>query len=408
MDFIVKYSIPENLTTSPNFLYIGYIFTHSSSMYFMIGRHEADVIREIREAIIKKLNRKPLHVGDNVVGMDVHLNQLKSLIKTELDEVRTIGVYGIGGIGKTTIAMAIYNDISSQFDGSTFLRNVGGKCEDGLLELQKTLLQDILKGKRLEFNSTSEGINVIKGRLCSKRVLIVLDDVDDIEQLNNLAGKIGWYGAKSRIIITTKDTHLLKRHGVDAIYEVKELNHEEATELFNWWAFKQNIPKFEEDFESLSHCVIEYAKGLPIALEVLGGFLFGKNTDEWRSALHKLEKTPDKKVQSALRVSYDRLDNATKGIFLDIACFFKGEDKDFVSRILGKSAKSEIKVLHERCLITISENKLYMHDLLQQMGHEIIRQKYSKDPERSSRLWDSNDVVNVLTRNEVRAKLILF
>ena len=84
----------------------------------MIGRHEADVIREIREAIIKKLNRKPLHVGDNVVGMDVHLNQLKSLIKTELDEVRTIGVYGIGGIGKTTIAMAIYNDISSQFDGS--------------------------------------------------------------------------------------------------------------------------------------------------------------------------------------------------------------------------------------------------------------------------------------------------
>ena len=377
-------------------------------MYFMIGRHEADVIRKICEAIIKELNRKPLHVGDNVVGMDVHLNQLKSLIKTELDEVRTIGVYGIGGIGKTTIAMAIYNDISSQFDGSSFLRNVGGKYEDGLLELQKTLLQDILKGKRLEFNDTSEGINVIKGRLCSKRVLIVLDDVDDIKQLDNLAGKIGWYGAKSRIIITTKDTHLLKRHGVDEIYEVKELNHEEATELFNWWAFKQNILKFEEDFESLSQCVIEYCKGLPIALEVLGGFLFGKNTDEWRSALHKLEKTPDKKVQSALRVSYDRLDDPTKGIFLDIACFFKGEDKDFVSRILGKSAKSEIKVLHERCLITISENKLYMHDLLQQMGHEIIRQKYSKDPERSSRLWDSNDVVNVLTRNEVRAKLILF
>ncbi|RVW60067.1 TMV resistance protein N [Vitis vinifera] len=284
------------------------------SGYHVDDQHEADVIREIREAIIKKLNRKPLHVGDNVVGMDVHLNQLKSLIKTELDEVRTIGVYGIGGIGKTTIAMAIYNDISSQFDGSTFLRNVGGKCEDGLLELQKTLLQDILKGKRLEFNSTSEGINVIKGRLCSKRVLIVLDDVDDIEQLNNLAGKIGWYGAKSRIIITTKDTHLLKRHGVDAIYEVKELNHEEATELFNWWAFKQNIPKFEEDFESLSHCVIEYAKGLPIALEVLGGFLFGKNTDEWRSALHKLEKTPDKKVQSALRGT-----KKIEGLFIDMS-----------------------------------------------------------------------------------------
>ena len=100
-----------------------------------------------------------------------------------------VGIYGIGGIGKTTIAMAVYNDISSQFDGSTFLKGVGEKSKGGLLELQRTLFQDIIKGKRPKFSDTSEGINVIKERLHTKRVLIVLDDVNELDQLENLAGK---------------------------------------------------------------------------------------------------------------------------------------------------------------------------------------------------------------------------
>ena len=354
--------------TSPiSFILIIFVI-NSNLMYLMIHRHEAEVIQKIREVIITRLNHKPLYVGDNVVGMELHLKQLKSLIKTELDDVHMVGIYGIGGIGKTTIAMAFYNDVSSRFDGSSFLRGVGEKSKGGLLELQKKLLEDILKCQSPKFSDTSKGINVIKERLRMKRVLIVLDDVDELEQLENLAGKNGWYGAKSTIIITTKDTSLLSQHGVNQFYEVKELNREEAIELFNWWAFKQNIPKPKEDFAILSHRVVEYAKGLPIALKVLGGFLFGKKIDEWKSALHKLEKIPHMKVQNVLKVSYERLDDIEKEIFLDIACFFKGEDKDFVSRILGRYAEIGIKVLHERCLITISENKLDMHDLLQQMG----------------------------------------
>ena len=370
----------------------------------MIDKHEAEVIQKIREVIITRLNRKPLYVGDNIVGMDFHLKQLKSLVKTELDDVHMVGIYGIGGIGKTTIAMAFYNDISSRFDGSSFLRGVGEKSKGGLLELQKKLLKDILKCESTDFDDTSEGINVIKKRLCSKRVLIVLDDVEELEQLENLAGKNGWYGPKSTIIITTKDTSLLSQHGVNILYEVKELNHKEAIDLFNWWAFKQNIPKPKEDFESLSHCVVGYAKGLPIALKVLGGFLFGKKIDEWKSALHKLEKIPHMKVQSVLKVSYERLDRTEKEIFLDIACFFKGKDKDLVSRILGRYVDIGIKVLHERCLITISQNKLDMHDLLQQMGQEIVRQKSPKEPGKMSRLWDFNDIDSMLTRNTVRVK----
>ena len=379
----------------------------------MIGRSEAKFIQKIRGDIIiilNNMNHKPLHVGDNIVGMDFHLEQLKSLIKTELDEVHMVGICGIGGIGKTTISMAIYNDISSQFDGSSFLGNIGRKGEDYLLKLQKTLLRDILKFKRRddepEFSNISEGINVIKERLRLKRVLIVLDDVDNYMQLENLAGKHGWYGAKSIIIITTKDKHLLDQHDVKALYEVQKLNHEKSAELFNWWAFKQNTPKI--GFESLSNSVVKYADGLPIALKVLGGLLYMESIDEWTSELHKLKKIPDGIVQSVLKVSYDHLDDICKEIFLDIACFFRGKDKDFVSRILGSNAMMGIKVLNDRCLLTISENRLDMHDLVQQMGREIVRQECLKEPGNRSRIWDRNDVNSVLTRNTVRAKCILF
>ena len=45
-----------------------------------------------------------LYVGKNIVGMDYHLEQLKALINIELNDVHMIGIYGLGGIGKTTIA----------------------------------------------------------------------------------------------------------------------------------------------------------------------------------------------------------------------------------------------------------------------------------------------------------------
>ncbi|XP_034674595.1 disease resistance protein RPV1-like [Vitis riparia] len=104
-------------------------------------------------------------------------------------------------------------------------------------------------------------------------------------------------------------------------------------------------------------------------------------------------------VQSVLKVSYDKLDHTCQEIFLDIACFFRRKHKDFVSRILGSYAMMGIKVLNDRCLLTISENKLDMHDLVQQMGQEIVRQECLKEPGNRSRLWDPDDVVRVLTRN---------
>jgi hypothetical protein len=68
---------------------------------------------------------------------------------------------------------------------------------------------------------------MIASRIRQRRVLIILDDVDEDEQVEQLAGSHDWFGQGSRIIITSRDLHFLKRF-VDNTYEVKELNDTKA------------------------------------------------------------------------------------------------------------------------------------------------------------------------------------
>jgi hypothetical protein len=66
----------------------------------------------------------------------------------------------------------------------------------------------------------------------------------------------------------------------------------------------------------LSKRVIGYAKGNPLALKVLGSYLRFKSEIEWYSALNKLKEVPNAEIHEVLRLSYDKLDNIDKNIFL--------------------------------------------------------------------------------------------
>ncbi|XP_023926798.1 disease resistance protein Roq1-like [Quercus suber] len=199
-----------------------------------------------------------------------------------------VGILGVGGIGKTTIAKAIYNLIAHQFEGSCFLTNIREhyKQEFGLVQLQETLLYEILRYARSsKVGDVDRGINVIKHRLCSKRVLLILDNVDHLSQLEALARNCDWFGLGSRIIITTRNKSLLTNHEVNFTYQVKEMNHNEALQLFSWDAFKRDKPT--EEYVELTECAIHYAGGLPLALMVLVSNLYGKSIIQWKSALDK-------------------------------------------------------------------------------------------------------------------------
>ena len=117
-----------------------------------------------------------------------------------------------------------------------------------------------------------------------------------------LAGEHDWFGPGNRIIITTRDVHVLKTHRVDEIYEVKGFYDKDAFQLFFLKAFKKEhvLNKYLVMFEEF----LKYATGLPLALEVLGSFLFEKNTNEWKIALKRLKEYPNTKgeILSSYRV----------------------------------------------------------------------------------------------------------
>ncbi|XP_059455226.1 TMV resistance protein N-like [Corylus avellana] len=322
--------------------------------------NEAKFIEELVHEVSGIVNHTYLHVAKHLVGIKSRAQKIISLLSIhEKKDVRMVGILGTGGIGKTTIAKDIFNSIASQFEGSCFLSNVR---ETPLVELQNTLLSKILRPNVVVY-SDDEGIIKIKERLRSKRILLILDDVGSKRaQLDKLAGEVDWFGLGSRIIITTRDSKVLTSHGVvdDLIYKVKELDRNKALKLFCWYAFRGVKPI--DDFLKLVEDAISYVGGLPLALEVLGSYLHGKDMRKWKSALRKWSAHDIKMLDSSGYYSIDGID-----------------------------------VLIERSLITVdSQDGLAMHNLLRDMGREVVRQESPNDPGKRSRLWFHEDVRQVL------------
>ncbi|CAL8107964.1 unnamed protein product [Prunus armeniaca] len=370
---------------------------------------EAKFIKKILGEVNKQLYSKYQLDIEHLVGITSRLNNVVRMIDIEnsgsKDVVRMIGIWGMGGIGKTTLAKAIYNKFEGSFEGRSFLANVreviANQPITGLVGLQEKLLNDILRSKDpIKVDYVDEGITVIQKRLHCKRALVIIDDADDLQQLKAIARARDWFGPGSRIVITTRNKHLLEQVGVDSTYMAQEMDEEEALELFSWHAFESGYP--DQEYLDLSKRVIRYCQGLPLALRVVGSFLIKRSIAEWESHLEKLERSPpDGEIQKVLRISFDLLpDQEKREIFLDISCFFIGMDKDYVTQILdgcGFSAVIGIRVLIERCLVTVSEQKeLMMHDLLRDMGREIVYENARGQPEKFSRLWKREDVTFVL------------
>ncbi|KAL6311230.1 hypothetical protein AAG906_000318 [Vitis piasezkii] len=195
--------------------------------------YESKHIKEIVSKIFKRsMNSTLLPINDDIVGMDFHLKELKSLLSSDLHDISVVGIYGTGGIGKTTIAKIVYNEIQYQFTSASFLQDVRETFNKGCqLQLQQQLLHDTV-GDDEEFRNINKGINIIKARLSSKKVLIVIDDVDELEQLESVAGSPKWFGPGSTIIITTRNRHLLVECEATISYEATGLHYREAFHLF--------------------------------------------------------------------------------------------------------------------------------------------------------------------------------
>nr|VDC98919.1 unnamed protein product [Brassica oleracea] len=161
----------------------------------------------------------------------------------------------------------------------------------------------------------------------------------------------------SRIFITTSDKSVIEGV-VDDTYEVLRLSGRDSFQYFSFFAFSGKLCPPEDNFLNLSRLFVDYAKGNPLALKILGVELSEKDETHWEETL-----------RSVLQISYNGLGQLHKDVFLDVACFFRSGDENYV-----------------RCLVESCDT-----DLLD-AASEI------KDLARSRRLWNHKGVVGALKK----------
>ncbi|CAK8560350.1 unnamed protein product [Lathyrus sativus] len=361
-------------------------------------RDYSQVIHDVVADVKQKLSLMFPNELKNLVEVDENDEHIELLLK----KVPRIGIWGMSGIGKTTIAKQMFAKNFAHYDNVCFLENVGEESEKfGQMYVRNKLLSELLK-REITASNVHGQHTFIKRRLSGKKSFIVLDDVDNATQLDDLCEVLDDHGHNSRLIITTRNKDILSGN-VDKIYEVTPWKLKDSLKLFSLGAFRQSHPK--KGYERISERAVEYAGGVPLALKVLGLHFKSKEPQSWVSELknyeNKGETFPD--IQKVLEVSYNGLSWRLKEMFLDIAHFYKDENKDLVTRILNTcdfNATNGVEILENKALISISNsNTIQIHGLLQKMAYDIARQE-DNDRGKRRRLKDAKDICDVLRNNK--------
>ncbi|KAG5598743.1 hypothetical protein H5410_030113 [Solanum commersonii] len=276
---------------------------------------ESECIRELVDDVSSKLCKTSSSYLYDIVGIDTHLEKVTSLLEMETIDVRMVGIWGMRGVGKTTITRAIFDRLSPQFQGASFLADVKETNTNEIHSVQNTLLSELLSKDKKYVNNKKDGKVMIAHRLCFMKVLVVLDDINHHDHWEYLAGDLCWFDNDSRIIATTRNKHIIGKNNV--VYDVTTLERD-AIRLFSQYAFKDKAP--DDHIKKLALEVVSHAKGLPLALRLWGILLHNEDATMWRDVVDiiKRESSPD--IVKNLKIRFEGLPDKEKTI-LDIACF---------------------------------------------------------------------------------------
>jgi Leucine-rich repeat (LRR) protein len=272
-------------------------------------------------------------VPQPVIGLgNLTMRLQQSINSSSIDaEPRCVGVWGMGGAGKTLLAQIAYNstEVRKHFKGGNLIwltvsqtPNIKGLYDSFCRQLDLMPM----RVAQLEEYKTK-----LYNEFLKRRVFLVLDDVWNdgvLEQLDLAKGR------GSVTLVTTRNRPVLEKAGVKEEDEVKVgvLSKEDSWKLFCVHAFPRGLSNISSQAQGVGELVAEECKGLPLALKVIGGSMVGKTTcQEWEFQLKCLwesrqlpKQQEEEELFGRLKLSYDNLDNdspVSKECFLSFAAF---------------------------------------------------------------------------------------
>ncbi|KAH0683898.1 hypothetical protein KY289_021650 [Solanum tuberosum] len=341
--------------------------------------------------LVRTLRRAVSYADEDqlFVGFQEVFQRLLDELLIKESHRKVLSIYGMGGLGKTTLARNLYNSpslittfrtrawicISQQYSTQDLLRSIIKSIEGCSQEMLKMLKE--MSERDLETH--------LRNLLKDCKYLVVVDDVWHREAWESLKRALPDNSYGSRVILTTRKEDVAKRVDDKGFsHKLHFLNKEESWDLLCKKLCPENkmvgADLFSPSMESLAKEMVEKCRGLPLAIVVLGGILsYRKGVDEWQKVkthLWQHMKNDSVEITHILSLSYNDLSFELKQCFLYIGIFQEDHVIDTEKLMYLWLAEGFIPRIREEHMEDIAEN--FLHELISRSLFQVVETFFNK------------------------------